>query len=239
MSRTEAARPAAPAPAAEITGPLSIRYVRLSDAVLWDRNPKLHDMGGLITSIRVHGFRDAPIFDAALGAIVAGNGRTTALQQMRAQGRQQEDVHWPPLAVIEDAEGEWLVPMQVGIDAPTREQAEAFGMDHNLLTATGGDLGFVELARMFDREKLVEVAQATLAHGIPVVTFDPDDLAAILEFANPPPIAPSEGGGRARENDGGVYTCPHCGSRFTLDASGNPVMEGTHGAQSSGSSADD
>lgn len=194
-------------------GPLRITYARLRDAVLWDANPKRHDMGGLVQSIRVHGFRDAPILDAALGAIVAGNGRTTALQEMRAAGRQPEDEHWPPLGVVVDPEdGEWWVPFQTGIDSPTAEQAESFGLDHNLLTATGGDLGFAELCRLHDHAKLAGVAQRLLAAGVGVITLDPDDLEAIV---NPPPPAEVVGGaGGGAERGPRMLTCPHCGHAF-------------------------
>ena len=61
---------------------LSVRYIRVQDAILWDENSKLHDIGGLIVSIEEHGFRDPPAWDSELGAIVEGNGRITALQMM-------------------------------------------------------------------------------------------------------------------------------------------------------------
>lgn len=173
-------------------GPLQIRYVRLRDAVLWDRNPKRHDMGGIIQSIRLHGFRDAPIYDATLGAIVAGNGRTTALHQMFEAGRQPEDENWPPEGVVADSAGDWWMPMQFGIDAASREQAAAFGLDHNLLTATGGDLGFQELVSLFDHDRLVEVLQASAVAGVTVVSLDPDDLDALLHPPVPQPGTAAE-----------------------------------------------
>jgi hypothetical protein len=186
-------------------GPLQIRYVRLADAVLWDRNPKKHDMGGIITSIRLHGFRDAPIYDATLGAIVAGNGRTTALAQMREGGE------GAPHGVVVDRNEEWWLPMQFGIDARSREQAEAFGLDHNLLTATGGDLGFTELVGLFDHDRLVEVLQSSVEANVQVVSLDPDDLEALLR----PPV-PSEGHELGREVSAGItmVTCPERGHRF-------------------------
>jgi hypothetical protein len=202
---------AAAEPTPDPSGPLQIRYVRLRDSVLWDRNPKKNDLGGIIESIRLHGFRDAPIFDGALGAIVAGNGRTTALHEMRQVGQQPEDEHWPPQGIVADAEGEWWMPMQFGIDAGSREQAEAFGLDHNLLTATGGDLGLPELAGLFDHDRLVAVLQASAEAGARVVTLDGDDLDALLR----PPLPP-EGREVGRDAADGVAmcTCPECGHRF-------------------------
>lgn len=198
-------RSEAQAEVAEPAGPLQIRYVRLADAVLWDRNPKRHDMGGIILSIRQHGFRDAPIYDATLGAVVAGNGRTTALAQMRNDGEE------PPQGVVVDGDGEWWMPMQFGLDAGSREQAEAFGLDHNLLTATGGDLGLHELAGLFDHDRLVEVLQASTVAGVQVVSFDPDDLDALLK---PPPLPEPKVVGRDAADGVAMCTCPQCGHRF-------------------------
>jgi hypothetical protein len=187
-----------------VAGPLVIRYVRLADAVLWDRNPKRHDMGGIIVSIREHGFRDAPIFDATLGAVVAGNGRTTALMQMF-----RDDEPPPHGVVVRD--GEWWMPMQFGLDASSREQAEAFGLDHNLLTATGGDLGLPELVGLFDHDRLIEVLQASVVAGVQVVSLDQDDLESLL---NPPPIPPSKSIGRDAASGVQMVTCPECGHAF-------------------------
>ena len=64
---------------------LSIIYVRLSQARKWEKNPKRHDFDKLIASLRRYGFRDAPIYDETLGALVGGNGRLEALERMQAQ----------------------------------------------------------------------------------------------------------------------------------------------------------
>jgi len=58
------------------SGELRIEYLPLSKIRRFDKNPKKHDVGALVTSIRRYGFRDAPIFDATLGALVAGHGRS-------------------------------------------------------------------------------------------------------------------------------------------------------------------
>ena len=54
---------------------LHIRYVGVDTARKWERNPKQHDLDGIVLSILKHGFRDAPIYDETLNAISAGNGR--------------------------------------------------------------------------------------------------------------------------------------------------------------------
>ena len=78
---------------------LESKYVRVRDAVRWESNPKRHDEPGLIDSINKYGFRDAPIWDATLGAIAGGNGRTHALLTMFDRG---EDV---PRGILLDKNG--------------------------------------------------------------------------------------------------------------------------------------
>ena len=113
---------------------IRIEYVRLDEAVLWEDNPKLHDLGALIQSIEKHGFRDAPVYDSTLGATIAGNGRLTALHMMMQQGYEL-----PRGIALDAGDGMWCVPIQFGIDAESLAQALAFAVDHNNLVVTGGD----------------------------------------------------------------------------------------------------
>jgi hypothetical protein len=190
------------------SGPLAIRYARLRDAALWDDNPKRHDVGGITQSIRAHGFRDAPIFDATLAAIVAGNGRATVLAMMREDGRQPDDATWPPEGVVEDAEGEWWIPLQVGIDAPSAELAEAFGIDHNVLTLAGSNLEAGQIAGLFDADRLAAILGRSRAS---VLGISQADIEKIL---NPPP--PRDGKEFDEDAAQGVpmIACPACGHRM-------------------------
>jgi len=131
---------------------LSIRYVPLSAASLWDRNPKRHDLQSIIASIRRHGFRDAPIYDSTLAAIIAGNGRTEALLTMYANNESA------PLGIHVDPDsGEWHMPIQFGLDAASISQAEAFGVDHNLLTVSGSGIPADILLGIFDSAPLLDI----------------------------------------------------------------------------------
>lgn len=123
MSDHETTTPATeePEPTAE---KLALRYVPLAQAKLWDENPKLHDIGALIRSIERHGFGDPPKYDAQLGGLVYGNGRTEALVLMRREGKE------PPRGVLKAEGGEWAVPIIFGFDAESKAAAVAFAIDH-------------------------------------------------------------------------------------------------------------
>lgn len=161
---------------------LIVRYVRLDQVELWDENPKLHDTGGIIRSIKRHGFRDAPIYDETLGALVAGNGRAHALRVMLRSGEA------PPIGIAVGGDGMWYMPVQFGVNAPSIEAAEAFGVDHNNLTLTGGDLTLFDMARMWDEEGYKELLKKIADAGDLLVSMDMDDIDLYLkggiEFAD-------------------------------------------------------
>ena len=46
--------------AADTTDELRIAYYRLDEVLRWPRNPKLHDIGALVESIRRHWMVDPP-----------------------------------------------------------------------------------------------------------------------------------------------------------------------------------
>lgn len=189
-------------------GPLRIEYVRLDDVVRYERNAKRHDIGGMIQSIRTHGFRDASILDGTLGAVAAGNGRLTALLELRAIGPDGTDAAWPPEGVVEDPDGAWWVPLQVGIDAPDVATAEGFMLDHNILTLGGSGLSFAQAAGMFDRERLEAVLADSRAR---VTSVRPADIEALLSPATSP--APREYGPSTADGVP-MATCPNCHETF-------------------------
>ena len=119
---------------------LKLRYIPLSHAKRWDQNPKRHDLEGLVRSIQAHGFGDPPKFDATLGGLVYGNGRTEALERLAAQGVP------PPRGILQRKDGEWAVPVIFGVDAESEAAAVAFAIDHNNLTLLGGDLDLTDLS---------------------------------------------------------------------------------------------
>lgn len=141
---------------------LELRYIPLSQATLWDQNPKKHDIPGLMGSFRKHGFADPPKFDAALEAFSYGNGRTEALARMRDGGEP------PPRGVFQAEDGEWAIPVLFGVDAKSKAAAAAFAIDHNNLSATGSDL---DVLKLWEPEPFAEVLR-----GLP----DPENLLVSL-----------------------------------------------------------
>jgi hypothetical protein len=153
---------------------LEIRYIPLSLATLWDKNSKLHDIGSLIQSIERYGFRDAPIFDETLDCIVAGNGRITALSMMKAAGKPSPDG-------IFEQDGEWMVPVQFGINASSPTEGEAFAIDHNNLTMMGGNLTPSDIAQAWDVTKYTKELEELAEQGALPVSVDGADLDVLIE----------------------------------------------------------
>lgn len=202
---------------------LRIVYVPLSVAQRWDRNPKLHDMGGIIRSIERYGFKDAARLDKALdpknplGAISAGNGRITALMQMKMNRR-------PAPRGIKVKDDEWYVPFQIGVEARNLDEAVAFALDHNNLTLMGGDFTAFDAARMWETEKYTELLALLATHDAMPVTVDGDDLDALIHGKERDVSEDGDAGENSKGNR--VIVCPHCQQEIELDADGNPVGGG-------------
>jgi hypothetical protein len=132
---------------------LRLEYVPLSQAVIWDDNPKEghHDLAGIIESIERHGFRDPPEYDGTVDAIIAGNGRITALNLLRDRGEEcpmyceNSSVH---------GDGEWIVPILFGADSASVSAAKQYAVDHNLLTLGHTHITAEDVGKMYDAEKL-------------------------------------------------------------------------------------
>jgi hypothetical protein len=156
---------------------LALKYVRLDTVKLWDRNPKEHDIGALVDSIRKHGFRGGVIYDSALngglGGIVAGNGRAEALFMMMQAG---EPV---PLGVDVGEDGMWLMPIQFGLDSKSEAMAEAFGIDANNLTLAGSNLTALDMSQMYDTDGYIALLRELLSEGVELASVTGDDLDLI------------------------------------------------------------
>jgi hypothetical protein len=185
---------------------LRIEYVPLDDILLWDHNPKLHDIGALIESIWRYGFVDEPKYDATLGAIVFGNGRLLALAQGRQAGRE------PPRGIKQAKDKTWLVPIKFGVDQPSQAEAEALGIDHNNLTMAGGDFTAIDMSRAWNSNYAALLNN--LAQGDTfTVTVNAEALAALAAVARRdlPPVEFTEFG----EDITVDHVCPKCGYKWS------------------------
>jgi len=154
---------------------LEVKYIPVSQVILWDMNPKQHAIDSLIESIQKNGFRDPPSFDATLGALIEGNGRATALGEMC-----RNDYEVPRAILVHKETGEWYMPVNFGVNSATRNAAVAYAIDHNNLTMAGGDFTVFDYLRMWNTDEMTGLLEGLDAEDMPV-TIDVDDLSIIMD----------------------------------------------------------
>ena len=159
-------------------------FIRVADAydLLWERNPKLHNIGELIQSFDQHGFQELPKYDGTLGGFKAGNGRVEALHIMWSDGGWER-----PRGVAETNEGEWAIPVIVGTDAKSIDMAVSYAIDSNNLTMSGGDFTGLDMSRMWDRVEYLNVLSDIAEREVFSISVDPD----MLDYLNGSPFMPS------------------------------------------------
>jgi ParB-like chromosome segregation protein Spo0J len=164
-----------------MTDLLSLKYIPISQAELFDSNAKLHNLDQIIQSITHYGFKSACKWESTLnggrGGIVAGNGRVEALREMERRG---DDL---PIGIAQDTEtGEWCVPVLFGVEAESEAIARAYALDDNNLTLLGGDLALSDLKKLYNQELLMsELEELAQLRDLPV-TFDNDFVKNSLQF---------------------------------------------------------
>ncbi len=174
-----------PVPASDIVQGEKLAYtilIKVQDAVklLWGDNPKEHDLGGIIESIKAYGMQETPLYDATLKGIKAGNGRTYALGVMENQKMPL------PKGIGLLSTGEWVMPVTVGTDAESVALAEAYAVDSNNLTMAGGDFSAVDYMRMWDNAKYLKLLVGLGEKGALPVTVDGDNLDMLLNYTAGP-----------------------------------------------------
>lgn len=160
---------------------LRIEYRFLDDLekLRWAYNTKRHDIGALCQSIERYGFRDGVIFDETLGAIVAGHGRLTAAHHLYERGP-KDNQPWPPPGIQADGQGRWLLPVQVGINAKTPNEAESFALDHNWTVLGGGDFSATDFLKLHD-QSVLGVLKGLAQQDTAPISFDADDINAVVQ----------------------------------------------------------
>ena len=153
-----------------MTDLLSLRYIPISQAELFDNNAKLHNLDQIIQSIARYGFKIACKWEGTLndgrGGIVAGNGRVEALREMERRG---DDL---PIGIAQDETGEWCVPVLFGVEASSEAIARAYALDDNNLTLLGGDFAIADLMKLYNPELLMSELEELARSGDLPVTFD-------------------------------------------------------------------
>lgn len=163
-----------------MTDLLSLKYIPISQAELFDNNAKLHNLDQIIQSIARYGFKSACKWESTLndgrGGIVAGNGRVEALRAMEERGDEL------PIGIAQDETGEWCVPVLFGVEAESEVIARAYALDDNNLTLLGGDLDLADLKKLYNQELLMSELEELAQSGDLPVTFDNDFVEDSLQF---------------------------------------------------------
>jgi len=180
-----------------------IEYKRLADIRPAKRNPKQHDIPKIVASIRRYGFRAPPLEDAATGRIAAGHGRKEAVEFIKAE---TPDVVPDGVKVAED--GEWMIPMVVGMAFASEAEAEEYLLADNRLVELGGWDDKVlapMLARMAKRGD-----EAIAAIGYTTSEID-QLLARVTADSTAPDAFPSVSPGNVTV----TYCCPKCSYKWS------------------------
>lgn len=158
--------------------PLKLNWKTLSTlrGQLLKGNSKKHDIEKIIKSFQQYGFQDPIKLDNNLnegnGGIVEGNGRLQALLDMKAHGM------LPPKNVQLGEGKEWLVPVLVGADLDSEQQAIAYSLDHNASTLWGTELNAIEL---FDNDRVLEQLKELTEENQPLFIVESGNTEKILE----------------------------------------------------------
>jgi hypothetical protein len=135
-----------------------IKYIRLDQIYGADLNPKDHDIGVIINSIKRFGFNAPLIQNESDQKLVAGHGRLEALIKMY---KSQYSV---PKGILSDEDNMWLVPVLTGLSFENEEEALSYLIADNKLTEIGG----------WDKDLLLNMLKNI--ENLDGVGFDLDDI---------------------------------------------------------------
>jgi hypothetical protein len=159
---------------------LSIEYRRLSDLVPLKSNSKKHATENTIALILEFGFKDPigidPSLNGGKGGITEGHDRRAALLEIK-----KRDIP-APRGIILDKDGEWMVPVLIGIHLESEPKAIKYSVLHNHSTIRGAGLDPIDELKLFDRDLLLEQAEYLDTHGEDLGAIG--DLNTILETLN-------------------------------------------------------
>lgn len=166
-----------------------MRAVDLETLVPDPNNPKQHDVGAIVTSLRRFGLVAPIIVESGTQRIVAGHGRAEALRMIKREVERGDGE--PPKGVVVTSTGRWLIKV-VDVEFASDLERQMYLIADNRLTELGG-WDEPALALMLGHIA-TEVGDAVAVTG-----FDLDDVTVIMRrmMVDRPPNA--------------ELVCPHCG----------------------------
>jgi len=141
-----------------------IKYFRIDEIIGADLNPKDHDIGVVIHSIKRFGFTSPLIRNESNEQLVAGHGRLEALIKM------YKAEYSLPKGILKDEDGMWLVPVITGLNFENEEEALTYLIADNKLTEMGG----------WDQQTLLSILDS-IKDDLDGVGFDESDIQALFE----------------------------------------------------------
>lgn len=176
----------------------SMVWVKVRDVsdLIWEKNPKLHDLPSIIESVKIHGFQAVPKFDinlkslsGAMGAIKDGNGRAEALATMENGGA----FELPRGLAQEKGTGHWVMPVLIGTDAISVAMATSYALDANAIGLMASpNITAENIASLYDEEKYGSILQSLLEQSALPVSVPEDDFPQLGDM--PPPVEQDEKG---------------------------------------------
>lgn len=159
--------------------PPEMIWVRVRDAakLIWNENIKHHDIGALMSSIKLRGLQEIPKYDKTLSAIKAGNGRVEALAQMEKNGYEL-----PKGVAYEKETNYWVMPLLIGTDASTYEEAAAYAVDSNNTVMMGGGFSLYDISRLYDPDQYIALVEKISSAGAEMVSLDGDDIQSLFKM---------------------------------------------------------
>lgn len=123
-----------------------------------------------------------------------GNGRLEAIVKLSAYIYNDS-----PRGIKTDTDGNWLIPVLMGIDAVSVAEAKAYSIDHNNLSLEGGDFTPFDFARLYDIENYSEFLQELSDSETMPVSVPQEDLSLLLQSIDG---LNDTSGGSKRQNSG-------------------------------------
>lgn len=110
--------------------PLEIEYIDIDQLQPAARNPKLHALEDIITSIKKYGFNEVVLINDATGKTAHGHGRLEGLQAMKKANEPA-----PENIIVRD--NKWLAPT-IKKHFKSEKEAESYAISVNKLVEKGG-----------------------------------------------------------------------------------------------------